>query len=1542
MKKGQFRSQASSGRVGGGFGAFGSSGFGSASSSVLSYIQEPPDYSTISDSNTVVAFKSLSKKDSTTKAKALEDLQAALTGTSNDIEDAVVEAWIKQYPRLSIDNARRVRQLAHQLTGQVGVKCGKRIAKHLPRISGPWLAGTFDTDRSVSKTAQDALSSVFSSQGKINGLRRTFQEPIVEYCRDAVLNETVGTLSDERSVSVDDSKATYARVVSTSLAVIASLFDSLAEQDLAKQQHIYETILCNKKFWEFPHHEDPGVRKAAHRLVQICMKKGPAMIESNLALVSTAYVYKALAADQTGSSLDFIQTLRALTGAYPSIWTSSYSGKKPALARLRQGLKSGAHVGPPAYWEAMTALFTELPSEVLPTSYDEISDLFLAARDGVSRKEERFNASAAWPAYFKLVDVVTRAKPQPDAESLLEAFVLPAISQYIHPSEESSRWTIAGAKPALVVSKSATIMQLPPLLMREWPHLADKLVEVAKMSQPESSKDFEKSQKHVAASGERYAALQREFYSGECGFPDEVHAMFTTVNNSILDACISILKNRKGKPHGAAAIIEEQLRTCSTYLLRDPTFKSTILGFVKEEAVTMIFSPSQKPFTRCLFSIQAEPQFAQLFASTLDSVLQSDESLLTKLKALHALFPANTPQRAIQIGHDLRDLQILLASHAGTEEEEAQDLFTTLLKLGAVSTETSDKILSTLTESLTLSGASLDSGLSSLRQLTDTNEPIVRGFMSRDIGQKLLPSVLRLEQSPSDTIAESATSLASRLTTSIAGTASETKYGVLLQNLEKVSATSLPIDALVALASKVSEESQSDSKVQDILLGMDAWQDAILAVLKKPKASLALLSPLGGAVHLLREGHPAASKTARYDAEGLSQALRIAYYYAALFALKASLTALPVETSGRMLALLSICVLLAEDGTSILGAHELWQPSANQDAENEVMDFVSNANSLLGAQFEQVSPSHQSMLETLQQLQETGQQSPLAYYAALASVKVYDNKFETRGYSQEQTSTAEEQIKALSSAKNTLALVAHVAGHAQPLTNSQVLTRMCNEAVADLTGMNLKSDESKALDKLILLNCILHHRPETLDSIAKPRLVFLIKHILPWLQDQSCLSIKSEATKALTSLLPGMSDMYGEHWSQMIEALVTFWKSSASHSDGDMVSELIIPLTHASLKLYAALRKLADSPEANDDLLEALKENEKPVHLGLISLLQSASGIADDTHQPLMVTNELLARQISQLPQKPLEDAEDMFSLLYTPSQAIQGAAFDLLHKHIPQAQEQISFDAALDDKTAQLPDELLSLVIEPPTLQSLADASFDITMPLSLQGYLYSWRLIFDHFTGSSYKVKNDYVEHLREGGYLNGLLELTFDFLGHNHGRPIDASAYDLSTYEPGMESSPEKEVRSLLCHLYYLSLARLPSLVKNFVNNEIRSRQAPKTIETWTAKYISPLIIDSSLQEVAQWAEKIVKDDPDYEAMSVKVNMRGREVYVGYQVDEQTMAMKIVLPEAYPLQIAKPESVNRVAVSEQKWRGWLMNCQGTITFSVSTPPSTRVPRN
>jgi hypothetical protein len=103
----KFKSQASAASARAASVTFGASspgpGFGSpvptgfqTAPSPLSYIAEQPDLSTITDGNLVVTLRNLGKKDSTTKAKALEELQdyVGSIGSGEAIEAGLLHAWV--------------------------------------------------------------------------------------------------------------------------------------------------------------------------------------------------------------------------------------------------------------------------------------------------------------------------------------------------------------------------------------------------------------------------------------------------------------------------------------------------------------------------------------------------------------------------------------------------------------------------------------------------------------------------------------------------------------------------------------------------------------------------------------------------------------------------------------------------------------------------------------------------------------------------------------------------------------------------------------------------------------------------------------------------------------------------------------------------------------------------------------------------------------------------------------------------------------------------------------------------------------------------------------------------------------------------------------------------------------------------------------------------------------------------------------------------------------------------------------------------------
>lgn len=97
-----------------------------------------------------------------------------------------------------------------------------------------------------------------------------------------------------------------------------------------------------------------------------------------------------------------------------------------------------------------------------------------------------------------------------------------------------------------------------------------------------------------------------------------------------------------------------------------------------------------------------------------------------------------------------------------------------------------------------------------------------------------------------------------------------------------------------------------------------------------------------------------------------------------------------------------------------------------------------------------------------------------------------------------------------------------------------------------------------------------------------------------------------------------------------------------------------------------------------------------------------------------------------------LENVGEFFSLLTANSSVVQKAGFEVLHQFIPKSQEQISFDVALSKTTVNLPDELISLLLEPPTMDIFSATLSESAAWMSVRAYLLSWKVVFDHFSNA------------------------------------------------------------------------------------------------------------------------------------------------------------------------------------------------------------------
>ncbi|CAL5871644.1 uncharacterized protein PFLUO_LOCUS5897 [Penicillium psychrofluorescens] len=1539
----KFKSQASSSRAAasafGGFGGFSSQG---REPSALTYIAEPPDLSRIEEQQLVIAFKNLQKKDEITRTKALEELKDyifAMEDRKGTLDDGLLDAWVRIYPRVSIDLSRRVRQLAHLLQGSIASLVGKRIVPYLPKVVGAWLAGLYDNDRPVHRSALESFSKVFSTVEKRNNVWNIYQSSILDFVDDVILHQTSLTLSDERTVNHDDAEAKYARVVGAAVLLFNRILGNSADVALQKDMVTIENLLGSKSLWALCHNDDPYVRRSIYILLRSAVSREPAWLDWNV--LSTAVIGKSLSIPQMGSASELSESLLLLTSSRPQVWTEDYTGKSSSSKRLRQYIQKGSQGGPGLFWSNLDQLLRIVPSQVLvgveKTSANveiHVSSavvLMEAFQEGLcSREEPRQNLALGWKSYIHAGTWLASLLPQDQRSEFIQKRMSPLVENYMRAESSIAQWLLppqAAEDICVTYLASAASQRQDQEIHSLWTKLSDDLLEAVKLSSPEQSKDFRTSQDSICNQSKRLFSLEAALISRVPDKDEEfVLEVFDRTGSSLLHECLQVLRSRNRKPYGAAAVVEE----CVRHMPQIAQRSQELLSFVQTDAPGLLHSPSADRLIATILLCRKWDGFASSFENIVERTmeLEPEQSNASVLQSLLSTLDFN------EVGDrdKLTSLVMRALDNACRGSQSHWPIVTAVLQNQSSLGDLLDRIFLSIIDSLSSEDRVFDA-LHGLSQIGKTVPSAVKAFQSGPHGSKLAGKLLYLTESPSEEVASLAETLMRTFKESaIGGTSAKSNIEILHHEFSYVSEESLSIHSLIAIAEEVAQslKPEMSTSIKDILPPRSSWEGALSPFLPvPPRPSTAITSPLGGTVQLIQrelsDSFRALWLSIPRDSARCSAAFRLATFTIKALSSFDIIKQLDKEALETLFYFLPLTIQLMDDDLSIENCNGITGLELAGQRE-EYMDTVLDGRKVIATWIHAQEPMNSlqdmsiSSLFTFfweSRLEALDGTTPIDYRVGEAFVKIMNSVDSVQA-----SKSSDEVAKICREARTTNAIrsTARFAVWRSSILSNPVGNRICNELVADSTGLKPQEEHSDGLRKLVLLNTLFAGEENVASTIPTQRLVFLTKHLLQCLQsDIKSLGLRAEITKTLAFVIPCLGEIYGSHWEESMEILSATWRQTSG-------GEEALPLLVASFGLFLRLKSIAES-DSNDDVQDAWSERKA----GLFNDLASTIDKFDSTttfHQPRDVAVDRLLRLINTIPIDKLEDVSEIFQLLTAHSRAVQRTAYTILHRYIPQTQEQVSFDVALSKTAVSLPDELLSLLLEPPTMQAVSLSYGDDKMWTSMRSYLLSWKVVFDHFTNASLPVQEHYASNIKENEILIPLLEFTFAFLQKSHGRIVDASKLDVRSFEPDESESAEKETQWLLVHLYYLCLRHLANMTKNWWIDTKKRIKGP--VEVWTEKYISPLVVMDALQSVTEWVS--TQDQDEERALSVKISPRTAEIIASVTVDEESpdVAISISLPPAYPLQPAVVVGRSRVLVDEKKWKSWLLTIQGVIMFA------------
>lgn len=1539
--KASSKGRTSTGRA---FGSPAPSGFGgfattASSTGSLSYLSDTPDLSSISDANIVVSFKSLLKKDTTTKSKGLAELiqytQAHPYEQDGGVENAILDAWVQLYPRTSIDNDRRVRELSHTLQFELLKSARKRMEKNIPKIAAAWLAGTFDREKPVARAANEGLATFLTTEDKVTQFWRKCQSQILQFAIEAIL-ETPDTLSDERSTKPEDAEAKYYRVIAASFSLVLGLLQRLSKEDTDKFESDYDTFFSSgpsDSAWTFSTCDDSRVRKNVYQLMQLCLEQRQDLIQPHVSRIARTLTSDALKKSQLGSATELVSVLAKLTQQDQDLWGT----KKSPLARLRPFIEKGSQGGSSNFWQTMDKLLACVPLDTV--SAETTSEFLKSFRTGISRRDEpRANAAFAWMCYLNMLARLVHHLDSASRIKVVTTDLFPLTEHYLLSHERQGEW-LSGLDVSLLsrayrVAARSVDSQVKEACAKDWNRLADALVARLSNSLPEVSKEFEISQNKIADDGKRWFSLVGAIHPDLIAFSkqqngQEISDYTQDASWTVIRGAADLLKRRNYKPFGAAAILLSALKSAPHLFTLPGTSSWTSLLPVAsdEEMAKLLTSPSAPHVISSVVVLgqQKVDDFSSLWSTTIRCLLQQSGNPQANVH-ITKLISDSVSKDLARSNVDL--LQYLEKSMISCAQggQNSWDLFDAILVWDVLPDSNLQSVASSTVDMLSSDReSSMKAAEVLLRRrstLFSTNEALHLALVTKllammEIGDASISSRARQLHSLLEKHADAQPSVLS----------------IIQDNLEHPGPASLGIDTLVQQAIAISKT--NSGVLEQIFPNIDVWSRELGIFLQNvPSPALALTSNIAGAYFLAQETDTITATQLQRDQRGLSTPARMAMYTTSLLHSGVAVDDLAQNTQVDLLYLLYLVAELASDQITLRDQNQLFTTLEDSTLLEEVEDFVVSTRKLMNGVFAKSKDwrpgSGEGLLDSLvtRLINSASSLEPAGIYSARALSEILESFADTHGHGNIVENWIAERAILKATASNVLPSVAILTGYGEIMASSKTVSTLLNRLVSDIAGAKPNAESTRIV--LVLLNACMPvfeigHLP-----VANNRLVFAVKQIRSWFEEgpEALGSVlATESCRALQRLLPCIGEVYGPHWDEAIDFCLSLW----AHARKDD-PEARLPYIHASVKLLASLRSIE---EPNDDLVDALESHSEAVNQGLLDLLKLPGSRKS---QPQEIVDALLCREVAKIPSDYLKDLSELYSLVASDSRENQTAGFNLLHRALPAVQKEMAYDLLLEKKQAKLPDELTSLLLDAPTLEAYPEEEL-VQFPSPIRSYLLSWKLVFDAYSGAVHKARGDFTEDLKTNGAIEPLMQFMFDVLGHSAASPINLdkeglTADDIQNYDINIADSlpEEKNMHWLLVHLFYLTLQYAPGLFKSWFL-DCRSKQTKIAIEPWMTKYFTPLIVHHALVEVEEWARSQDVGSSEKELI-IKVHYNQGEITAAYPIDddgdEQQAVILLKVKPNYPLEYVDVAGLNRVGCSERTWTSWLRVTQGIITIN------------
>ncbi|CEP63801.1 ubiquitin-protein ligase RKR1 LALA0_S09e02806g [Lachancea lanzarotensis] len=1431
--------------------------------------------SALGSSELQLIFKSLLKRDETTKEKALSDLLNMMGDLEHNRhlfeDESFALCWSQVYAKLITNESRNVRISAHTITADYIRLLGKKSGKFLPDFVPFLLSGIYDCDSFVSKScSQDVLKCFGGDASKMTALWRLFQSQTLRFVKEVLLVETATSLSDERYISKEDSQLKYMRIATTAVSMLNRLALENSDHFNPENERYYE-VLSSENLWRLLSFKDIHSLKPSEALITLVetMWESGFLIRCKqvLKLISKRLL-KCLGQLSTKTlmsvSLLFPKIIQVLSHLLEYKDGKVLSWDKGSQEKVKKLLLLGPGNADPGYYTALLSFFQNSNSVL---GFDYSSDWLEIWHRDLKYESQRRGLPAKCQA---MTDKLW--------ENYLTFISLAPESLRDNAKEASKREILTALDEKTLTSHSTTVTLFAEELSFD-------------------SLETEVSRLLPSGVGGKHKDTRYMDNLAVVAFSKKDSYSFL---NHLSDLMIESLRTHKFDSSHYCYFFYMRLLKSSVPALLEKV--ADLLQLLSENLDTENYAASSEIFTAFSRKISVDhlknSRTSKTFITFLDSFLDLDISAAKKLEVTNTLNTSYLQQIA-KHSHRYQDFQSATLDNFSFSDAQ-------LYKSQVINEETICELYRKASNHSQM--RSLNSNCKTFRpdlyEHLLLNTDIIIDILFEDLGpvtSDMKATVLRLSEVHDEVAVKAALAAISSLKNSSSADIPEMKEYVvnLIAVNDKVLSTLLPyniyetLDEAVPFVSHQLATSSSlglnvfvlpvSNQELDLLLVEPAikvaqFLDGILAQFPKYLTDevslyLAIMSELAADYNFY-----SSEPSEDYQNFKCSLFKERRYQYDVKEILEAIIS--PGGSSSKLLNLVS-----STDGKTATGTLfncrilRKLLTNAIDYASSSIFDDKTLESFILSTLRDQAAPSSRVL-------------QGATILSSITKFSTSDALTRTRTY-----------------------LASEIIGAKDPAVAERTATLMI------FLSNLLKVDDFSVLDP--------DYQP-----IAPQRLRMILIEIGKWFDsDMWYDDVFSTLRLALCEFLGLLLNIpssyaFGQSICDHSHRVVRDCIDLVSAGDVPFVSEFKI----LSVSLYGRLtskktmsimevrsQRTEDMLELSDVLIDAFLlqgDFTKPNHFSYVLYKSLAEVLRSSDTSSFSPYSESLMENIVHSLDLNIDQTRLMVKIA---RESILAEQQTLLVEF--ELDGNAKGDADATTQKYQLPPGLLDKLEHDAPHEYLENENV-----YQFLKYLFDCYLTLTYFTDISYNLRQFYVAQLRERGLIFKLFDFIADQLDPDDKSWIPTEDFSVPAYNidgPGFSSSREtilQECKHLLLHLLYVLFKDMGAITSSWWLN-LKDRALQTKIEKFITAHISPILVKQELEDVAKRAKKLTDQD---ESLTVKVNNVTNEIKAGYLVDEQKLEIALKLPANYPLNNIEVHGVSKVGISEQKWKSWILSAQ------------------